>query len=59
MERYTETAALVDRSDDPRLDGMKDALAGLGTGSGVGTATLYRADRDRGVTQRRLRRSLS
>lgn len=48
MDRYTETAALVDRSDDPRLDRMKDALAGLGSGSAAGTATLYRADRNRG-----------
>ena len=48
MGRYAETAALVDRSDDPRLNGMKDALTGLGATSAVGTATLYRAQRDRG-----------
>lgn len=48
MARYAETAALVDRADDPRLDAMRSAIAGLGTGSAGGTATLYRADRVRG-----------
>lgn len=48
LARYEETATLIDRSDDPRLDPMKRALAGLGAASADGMATLYRAERDRG-----------
>lgn len=48
MSRYAETAALVDASDDPRLDPVRDALARLGAGAAVGSATLYRAERDSG-----------
>jgi hypothetical protein len=46
MVRYAETAALVDGSTDPRLDRMREALAGL-DGSGLGTGATYRAKRDR------------
>ena len=46
MSRYAETAALVDASDDPRLEPVRDALARLGAGASVGSATLYRAERD-------------
>jgi hypothetical protein len=48
MVRYAETAALIDGSADPRLDPMRDALAGLGASGSGGTATTYRAERDRG-----------
>ncbi len=48
MASYAETAALVDASDDRRLDGVKEALSGLGPPTSAGTATLYRAQRDRG-----------
>ena len=48
LARYAETAELIDRSDDPRLDPMKDALGALGAAPAGGTATLYRAARDRG-----------
>lgn len=48
LSRYAETAALVDASADPRLDPVRDALARLGDGTSVGSATLYRAERDSG-----------
>lgn len=47
MERYTETAALIDGSPDARLGPMREALAGLGAAEIGGTATTYRAQRDR------------
>jgi hypothetical protein len=47
MVGYAETAALIDGSSDPRLDRMRDALHGLGTTEPSGTATTYRAERDR------------
>ncbi|SFN84514.1 hypothetical protein [Mycetocola miduiensis] len=46
MAQYAETAALIDKSTDPRLDRMREALAGL-AGSGPGTGATYRAERDR------------
>ena len=45
MSEYAETAALIDRSTDPRLSGLGEALAGIGTGAGV--AQAYRAERVR------------
>lgn len=45
MSEYARTAALIDGSTDPRLSGLSDALAGIGTG--VGAAQVYRAERVR------------
>lgn len=42
MSAYAETAALVDASADPRVDGLRDVLAGLG---GAGEAIEYSAER--------------
>ena len=47
MVRYAETAALVDGSTDPRLNGMKETLNGLGA-AGPGTTITYRAERGSG-----------
>ncbi|WP_411722305.1 hypothetical protein [Mycetocola sp.] len=47
MVRYSETAALIDDSTDPRLSPMREALTGLGAAGVSGTATTYRAERDR------------
>jgi hypothetical protein len=48
MIHYAETAELIDGSTDPRLNRMREALAGLGAAGLGGTATTYRAERDRG-----------
>lgn len=47
MDEYRETAALVDRSDDPRVKALHVQLATLGTA--VGTAVVYGARRDFGA----------
>jgi hypothetical protein len=47
MATYAETAALIDGSADPRLGPLRDALTGLGAAGLGGTATTYRAERDR------------
>lgn len=44
MARYAETAVLIDHSADPRLNPLRDALAGFGAS---GTAALYRSERVR------------
>ena len=45
MSEYAKTAALIDGSTDPRLSGLGETLAGIGTGAGV--AQAYRAERVR------------
>ncbi|MBG6238593.1 hypothetical protein IWX78_001565 [Mycetocola sp. CAN_C7] len=48
MAGYADTAALIDGSDDPRLDRVKAALDTLGEAERGGTSTLYRAVKRRG-----------
>jgi pimeloyl-ACP methyl ester carboxylesterase len=45
MTEYEKTARLIDGSADPRLAGLDEALAGIGTGAGV--AQAFRAERVR------------
>ncbi|MET1051917.1 MAG: hypothetical protein ABWX65_04685 [Mycetocola sp.] len=47
MTGYADTAALIDASDDPRLDRVKAAIDALGDTRTPGTSTLYRAERQR------------
>lgn len=49
MDAYRETAALVDASDDPRVDALRAHLAGLAS-AGAATAVVYGARRDVGAT---------
>lgn len=44
LDAYAETARLVDASDDPRVEAVRERLAELGTATSV-TATLYGAER--------------
>ncbi|ALJ18717.1 hypothetical protein [Microbacterium sp. No. 7] len=44
LPNYRETASMLDRSDDPRMDAVRDRLAGLGTAASV-TVFTYDAER--------------
>lgn len=44
LDAYAETARLVDASDDPRVDAVRERLAQLATATSV-TATVYGAER--------------
>ena len=48
LDAYRETAALVDASDDPRVDALRAHLAGLAS-AGTATAVVYGARRDVGA----------
>jgi len=47
MEGYRETAAMIDASDDPRVEAVRVHLAGL-VSAGAATAVVYGARRDLG-----------
>lgn len=58
MDAYRETAALIDASDDPRVDAVRVHLAGL-VSAGTATAIVYGARRDHGDPVAAARRRVS
>jgi len=58
MDAYRETAALIDASDDPRVDAVRVHLAGLAS-AGAATAIVYGARRDHGTPATTARRGIS
>jgi hypothetical protein len=45
LAEYQDTARLIDRSDDPRLDGFRDVLTGFTEGAAPTTVSYWRAER--------------
>ncbi|CAI9389296.1 hypothetical protein [Microbacterium sp. T2.11-28] len=58
MDAYRRTAAMVDASDDPRVDAVRAHLAGLAS-AGAATAIVYGARRDHGTPATAARRGVS